>query len=166
MILGFAHPAIVVSDLDRACEFYEKMFGFRPFVDEGWSDSLEADKVVGLRGSACTGKTLAGHNCYLELFEFSAPTQTGPSPAELAAHEPGIRHLAFFVDDVQREYERLLSLGGDTLGEPVQIAEGIFAVYCRDPFGNIIELCDIPTAEEDPRNLPGINSLSDYTGNG
>ena len=165
MILGFAHPALVVPDLDQACHFYQKMFGFRPFVDEGWQGSPVADRVVGLQGSACKGKTLAGHNCYIELFEFSAPVQSGPSPANLGPHELGIRHIAFFVDDVQAEYERLLTLGGDTLGEPAEIADGVFAVYCRDPFGNIIELCDIPTAEEDPRNLPGIDCLSDYRGN-
>jgi glyoxylase I family protein len=164
MILGFAHPALVVPDLDKACTFYEKMFGFRPFAEEGWTDSPEADRVVGLTGSACRGRTLAGHNCYLEIFEFAAPAPAGPSPASFGAHEPGIRHLAFFVDDVRKEYERFLALGGETLGEPVEIAENVFAVYCRDPFGNIIELANIPTPEEDPRNLPGIDRLSTYTG--
>lgn len=164
MILGFAHPALVVPDLEQACDFYQEMFGFRRFAEEGWSDSSAADKIVGLRGSACRGQTLAGHNCYIELFEFSAPQQDGPPPESLGAHEPGIRHLAFFVDDVHEEYKRLLSLGGKTLGEPVEIAENVFAVYCRDPFGNIIELCDIPTADEDPRNLPGVDRLSFYTG--
>jgi catechol 2,3-dioxygenase-like lactoylglutathione lyase family enzyme len=164
MILGFAHPAIVVPDLDKACEFYEQMFGFRPFAEEGWQDSEAADRAVGLRGSSCRGRTLAGHNCYLELFEYGEPEQAGPDPASLGAHEPGIRHLAFFVDDVRAEYARLKRLGGEALGEPTEIADGIYAVYCRDPFGNIIELCDIPTAEEDPRNLPGVDSLSDYEG--
>ena len=31
MILAFAHPALVVPDLERAREFYEAMFGFRRF---------------------------------------------------------------------------------------------------------------------------------------
>lgn len=164
MILGFAHPGLVVPDLERACEFYESMFGFTAFAEEGWSDNAPADRVVGLRGSACKGRTLAGHNCYLELFEFSSPPQTGPAPASLGPQELGIRHLAFFVDNVRAEYDRLLALGGDMLGEPTEIADGIYAVYCRDPFGNIIELCDIPTTEEDPRNLPGVASLSNFKG--
>jgi catechol 2,3-dioxygenase-like lactoylglutathione lyase family enzyme len=164
MILGFAHPGLVVPDLDQACVFYEKMFGFRPFCEEGWTDSPISDRVVGLDGSACRGVTLAGHNCYLELFEFSSPLPTGPSPASLGAHEPGIRHLAFFVDDVQVEYDRLMSLGGKMLGAPTDIGDGVYAVYCRDPFGNIIELCSIPTADEDPRNLPGVTSLSNFNG--
>ena len=151
MILGFAHPGLVVPDLEKARSFYEQMFGFRHFCDEGWQDNPTVDKVVGIDGSACKGYTLAGHNCYLELFEFSA-------------HESGIRHLAFFVDDCRAEYQRLLGLGGDVLGEPTDIGGGVYTVYCRDPFGNIIELAELPTKDEDPRNLPGVDSLGDYEG--
>ena len=164
MILGFAHPGLVVPDLEAARSFYEKMFGFRQFCDEGWQDNPTVDKVVGIDGSTCKGYTLAGHNCYLELFEFSAPAQDGPAPAACGPHDLGIRHLAFFVDDCRAEYRRLLELGGEMLGEPTDIGDGIYTAYCRDPFGNIIELAEIPTKDEDPRNLPGIETLGDYTG--
>jgi catechol 2,3-dioxygenase-like lactoylglutathione lyase family enzyme len=164
MILGFAHPCLVVPDLERAREFYEKMFGFRHFCDEGWQDDSSSDRVIGVSGSACRGYTLAGHNCYLELFEFSAPEQQGPCPRTLGPHDPGIRHLAFFVDDCRAEFERLLQLGGEKLGEPTDIGVGVYTAYCRDPFGNIIELAELPSAAEDPRNLPGVNTLGDYAG--
>jgi glyoxylase I family protein len=164
VILGFAHPGLVVSDLEKAKTFYEKMFGFRHFCDEGWQDNATVDKAVGVAGSACKGVTLAGHNCYLEMFEFSAPDQLAASPVDIGPHELGIRHLAFFVDDCRAEYQRLLDLGGDMLGEPTDIGDGVYTVYCRDPFGNIIELAEPPTEEEDLRNLPGIDSLGDYTG--
>jgi len=36
MILGFAHPGLVVTDLEKARTFYETMFGFRHIGDEGW----------------------------------------------------------------------------------------------------------------------------------
>lgn len=164
MILGFAHPGLVVPDLEKARAFYEEMFGFQHFCDEGWRDNPVVDQVVGVRGSACKGYTLAGHNCYIELFEFSAPLQNGPSPAAFGPHDPGIRHLAFFVDDCRAEYERLLRLGGDVLGEPTDIGGGVWTVYCRDPFGNIIELAEVPTSDEDLRNLPGVDCLGDYEG--
>lgn len=164
MILGFAHPGIVVPDLEKARSFYEEMFGFRHFCDEGWQDNPVVDKVIGTRGSACKGYTLAGHNCYLELFEFSAPDLDGPEPATLEPHQPGIRHLCFFVDDCRAEYRRLLDLGGEMLGEPTDIGGGVYTVYCRDPFGNIIELAEPPNADEDLRKLPGVISLGDYKG--
>ena len=164
MILGFAHPGLVVPDLEKARRFYEQMFGFRFFCDEGWQDDPVADRVVGLEGSACKGVTLAGHNCYLELFEFSKPEQPASASEPAGAHVRGIRHLCFFVDDCRAEYKRLLELGGEPLGEPTDIGGGVYTVYCRDPFGNIIELAEIPSDAEDPRNLPGVDSLGDYTG--
>lgn len=164
MILGFAHPGLVVPDLEKARAFYEEMFGFRYFGDEGWDNNATVDKAIGVADSVCKGYTLAGHNCYLELFEFSAPNQEGPTPNVLGPHDLGIRHLAFFVDDCRAEYQRLLDLGGDMLGEPTDLGGGVYAVYCRDPFGNIIELAELPSQEEDLRNLPGVDSLGDYSG--
>lgn len=164
MILAFAHPALVVPDLEAAREFYEAMFGFRVISTEGWHNAPDIDRVVGSSNSSCTGYMMAGHNCCLELFTFESPQQEGPPPVSLGSHEMGIRHLAFYVDDCRQEYERLLSLGGQVLGEPVAIAPDVYAAYCRDPFGNIIELCEIPVPEEEPTRLPGINCLGTHTG--
>jgi len=161
MILAFSHPGIVVPDLERAVEFYREMFGFRVIGQEGWDDSPETDRAIGLHKSASKGAMMSGHNCFLEIFEYSAPAQTTPAPKEFLAHEAGIRHIAFYVDDVKKEFERLLSLGGSGLGE---IVEGATAVYARDPFGNIIELAEIPGGEEHPTKLPGVNALDGFAG--
>ena len=159
MILAVAHPCIVVPDLEKARAFYQEMFGFELLSTEGWSNDARADKATGLSNSACRGYMLAGHNCFLELFEYSSPEQLGALPQSLRPNEQGIRHLAFFVDDVTSETERFVNLGGELLGTP----EGS-AVYLRDPFGNIIELCEIPSPQENPKNLPGVTSLSDFCG--
>ena len=158
MILAFAHPGIVVPDLETACAFYSAMFGFREIGREGWADNPAVDRIIGSRGSASRGVMLAGHNCFLELFEYSAPAQAGEPPGDRGPHEQGIRHLAFYVDDCEAEYRRLLALGGQVLGEPVN---GV--VYGRDPFGNIIELCEIPAERENPTELPGVSSLGNYS---
>ena len=87
---------------------------------------------------------------------YSQPTVAPPET--FLAHETGIRHIAFYVDDPQKELDRLISLGGSALGS---LPEGGGAVYARDPFGNMIELCKIPSPEESPTRLPGVSSLSD-----
>jgi catechol 2,3-dioxygenase-like lactoylglutathione lyase family enzyme len=158
VILGFAHPALVVADLERARCFYEEAFGFQVLSEEGWSDAPAVDAAIGSAASSCRGYMLAGHNCYLELFEFSRPDPVGPAPAELPPHARGLRHLCFFVDDVDAEYARVLALGAQPLGT-VQKEAGITAVYLRDPEGNIIELAEIPGEAEDLRRLPGISAL-------
>jgi catechol 2,3-dioxygenase-like lactoylglutathione lyase family enzyme len=156
VILGFAHPGLVVPDLERAREFYQQAFGFRVIGTEGWVDDPDLDRAIGLEGSAARGYMMAGQNCFLELWSYHAPKQSGPEPGSLGANESGIRHLAFYVDDCDAEYERLKRLGGIHLGEPVgQHGQGR-AVYCRDPFGNLIELAEIRREEERLTNLPGI----------
>ena len=159
MILAFAHPGLVVPDLQRARDFYARMFGFREIGEEGWQDNAEIDAAIGLHGSASRGLMMAGHNCFLELWQYSAPQQECDVPSEHGAHELGLRHLAFYVDDCKKEFDRLLSLGGEVLGRP---NNGV--VYCRDPFGNIIELCEIPSADEDPTRLPGVSTLDNFNG--
>jgi catechol 2,3-dioxygenase-like lactoylglutathione lyase family enzyme len=159
MILAFAHPCLVVPDLELAREFYQQMFGFTVLNKEGWQDDAALDQATGLQNSACRGYMMKGHNCFLELFEFSAP-ESEEQPRYQDAHEPGIRHLAFFVDDCWLEYERLQKLGGIPMGVPAGDAENGYAVYCRDPFGNIIELAEIPNPEECPTTLPGVSRLA------
>ena len=73
MILAFSHPCIVVSDLEAARDFYEQMFGFRLLSNEGWNNDPIIGAAVGTPKSSCKGYMLAGHNCFLELFEFSSP---------------------------------------------------------------------------------------------
>ena len=161
MILAFAHPCLVVDDVELARSFYEKMFGFRVISNEGWSDNPLVDGAIGSRNSSSRGYMMAGHNCFLELFEFDAPAQQGPAPQELGPHERGIRHISFYVDDCRAEYQRCLQLGGQPLGAPAPPGSGLNAVYMRDPSGNIIELCEVPSPEEEPTLLPGIARLNE-----
>lgn len=167
MILGFGHPGIVVSDLQVARDFYQKMFGFEVVHHENWrSDNALYNQGVGLQGSAATGLVLRGHNCYLELFEYVSPQRCGPAPGDLGAHELGLRHLCFIVDDVWQEWWRLQELGGYAMQEPVGDEVFGWVVYCRDPFGNIIELSTYGGCSEPLTDLPGLSHEASYTGQG
>jgi len=163
MILAFAHPGLVVPDLEKAREFYERMFGFTVINNEGWENEPEVDQAIGLKNSASRGYLMAGHNCHLELWEYSAPDKSGPQPSTLGAQELGIRHLAFYVDNCHEECRRLEQLGGRILGKPAGGEDSGYVAYCRDPFGNIIELCEIPSPDEDPTRLPGVATLGDFS---
>ena len=164
MILAFAHPGLVVPDLETASRFYQRMFGFEVISSEGWKDSPEMDRAIGLKNSSCRGLMMKGHNCFLELFEYDSTSSDTTSVLNLNADSPGIRHLAFYVDDCKAEYQRLKELGGIALGEPAGDDQSGYAVYCRDPFGNIIELAEIPVPSESPLSLPGVNGLGNFTG--
>jgi catechol 2,3-dioxygenase-like lactoylglutathione lyase family enzyme len=157
MILGFAHPALVVDDLEQAITFYHDMFGFREIGREGWANDKTMDRAIGLQGSSAQGVMMAGFNCFLEIWQYDSPTHSADhTPQNLTADAPGLRHIAFYVDDLQFETKRFLSLGGQELGRAEQ-----GAVYLRDPFGNIIELAEIPNAEEHLARLPGVSHAAD-----
>jgi glyoxylase I family protein len=90
----------------------------------------------------------------LELFPVAA--EAGP---KLDVHdgptEPGVRHLAFLVDDVDA---KLAEMGEDariTLG-PLDMSafiEGMRVVWISDPEGNIVELNQGYTDEAEPPPL-------------
>lgn len=153
MIKGFHHPALVVPDLEKAREFYEEILGFTLVEELSWDDpSPVHDQITGLENSAARAYLMKCNNTYLELFQYNSPI-SDHKRRQPRADEPGIRHLAFEVDDAQVEYERLIKAGGIPMNPPYIFPEGGSAVYCRDPFGNIIELT---TAG---RGFPSIDDL-------
>ena len=84
---------------------------------------------------------LRGSGGHLELWRYSAPAQTGRDPGAQGANELGLRHLAIEVTDVAAALDRVVELGGAKLGAPVELSsDGAAVVYCRDPFGTILEL--------------------------
>ena len=142
MMHGIHHAGLVVDDLERAVEFYGRLLDMEPIEIDEWSaPSPQHDQAVGLTGSSARGVMLRGSNSYLELWSYGAPRRVGPNPAELGANEPGLRHLAIEVDDVDAAWRLVQQLGGSAMGEPVVTSDdGAAVVYCRDPFGTILEL--------------------------
>lgn len=149
MIIGFHHPGIVVPDLDAARAFYSQALGFEYVKSFDWdqSDSEQGEKIMGIAGTAARCAVMKGSNCYLELFEYRSPAQRG-DPAARRACDPGIAHIAFQVTDIHSAFERFKEAGGLVHNSPVRTGAG-YSIYCRDPFGNIIELMQIGDDEPD-----------------
>ena len=160
MIIGFAHPCLVVENSKSVRDFYCAMFGFTELSEEGWADSSVIDSAVGVQNSAVTGYMLAGPNCFLEIHEYLSPKKDTNNTLDLTTSYPantlGIRHLAFQVDDCLVEAKRFTEHGGVLFSEPVEMVDGVYAVYGRDPFGHIIELCEPVTSSEHLASLSGV----------
>ena len=58
-----------------------------------------------------------------------------------AANRPGLRHVAFKVDDVRGVVDRVREAGWETVGEIVDF-ENRFLCYVRGPEGLIVELAE------------------------
>ncbi len=149
MIRGIHHIGVHVHDIERMIRFYKEAFGFElagePFA---WKDEPVLDSLIDVPGSAARGAMLRAGNCYLEMFQYSAPEPRNVLP--LNPQDKGYTHFCVDVTDIKQEYERLKSLGM-TFGAPAPIDMGhVKSVYGRDPEGNVIELqetaenCDFP----------------------
>ena len=141
-IVGFHHVGIVVPDLAQAERFYCEVFELE-IVGRFEMDTAQQDwvhKVTGLEDAAGRAVQLKGKNGFLELFEFIRPSSQNdgsqPSPTQ-----QGYAHIAFQVTGIDQVLQRLIEAGGSSHGPPHPVGKAI-AIYCRDPFGNIIELLE------------------------
>ncbi len=138
-IVGFHHAAIVVPDLDRAVRFYSALAGYEEIRRSRWDRTSVFNQIIGMTGSSARFCMLKGSYGFLELFEYEQP-QSKTDPTSLNAGDYGIRHLCFQVEDVEEALAQVMELGGSRMNEPVTNELGITCVYCRDPFGNLLEL--------------------------
>lgn len=140
-IRGIHHVGLVLPDLDTGIAFYAALLDMEVVERDHWrAPAPVEDQAVGLVGSSADGVMLRGSGSYLELWQYQAPDAVGADPAQRGANERGLRHLAIECDDVEASLARVEELGGTRMGDPVDLGDGAAVVYCRDPFGTIIEL--------------------------
>ena len=143
MIRGIHHIAVHVHDIDRMIAFYRDAFGFEAMAEPFAFEKYEAlDRVMDTPGSAARIALLKAGNCYIEMFQFSAPA--GGETAPRRPIDKGYTHFCIDVTDIAAEYTRLKALGM-TFGADAPVDTGyVIAVYGRDPEGNIIEIQETP----------------------
>jgi catechol 2,3-dioxygenase-like lactoylglutathione lyase family enzyme len=144
MTTKFHHAGIVVPDLEKAHKFYAHLLGVEELFRFEWDDTADpaidspSKQIINLAGSAAKAAMLKGENYHLELFEYLAPEQKGNPESERPC-DRGIAHIAFQFDDIDAACKRLVDAGGTMHHDPVKMGKS-WAIYTRDPFGNIVEL--------------------------
>ena len=135
------HVGIVVDDLADAVAFFVtlglELRGEAP-VEGDWVDRIVG--LEGVRGDIAFVKTPDGHGL-LELTRFNAPPH-GHGGTSAPANAPGIRHLAFAVDDIDAVVAGLQARGSELVGEVVQYEQSFRLCYVRGPEGIIVELTE------------------------
>ena len=132
---------IVVDDLAAATEFFVEL-GLA-LQGEGPVEGPWVDRVVGLEGvraDIAIMQTPDG-NGRLELVKFHSPSHPGDN-RHAPANTPGIRHIAFAVEDIDAVVARLRARGAELVGE-LERYEGSYRLcYVRGPEDIIIELAE------------------------
>lgn len=124
------HLGIAVRDLDEAEKRYTQLLGVPPYKRE----TVESENVI-------TSFFLAGIN-KIELLQATSPDSAIARFVEKRGE--GIHHVAYDVEDIHAEMERLRSLGFSLLNEtPKRGADDklICFVHPRDAHGALVELC-------------------------
>jgi catechol 2,3-dioxygenase-like lactoylglutathione lyase family enzyme len=135
------HVGIVVDDLVAATEFFIELG-----LDLQGEASVEGrwvDRVVGLdgvRADIALLQTPDGHG-RLELTKYHTPSAPGVN-RHAPANTPGIRHVAFAVEDIDAVVAGLRARGLDLVGELERYADSYRLCYVRGPEGIIVELAE------------------------
>jgi catechol 2,3-dioxygenase-like lactoylglutathione lyase family enzyme len=135
------HVGIVVDDLAAATEFFVEL----GLVLQGeWSvEGRWVDRIVGLEGVRVNAAMMhpPDGNGRLELVKFHSPSNQGdnrPAPA----NAPGIRHIAFAVEDIDAVVAGLRARGSELVGELERYEDSYRLCYVRGPEGIIVELAE------------------------
>jgi glyoxylase I family protein len=139
--MTFSHIALTCKDPIALERFYSKHFGFRraSVFDIGGGQQLVFVK---------------SGNVYLEIFP-TAEERPAPAPEKDGYGYPGVRHIAFQVDNVDA---KLAEMGDDahiTLG-PLDFdafIPGWRTVWLSDPEGNIVEISQGYVDQDNPTPL-------------
>ena len=138
-ITAFVHVGLVVEDIEETVRFLT-LLGLecgRP----GTFGGAWIERIIGLEDPEVelVMARLPGGSDVFEVVRFRRPA-AGAHEAQPLPNRPGMRHIAFMVDDVEAVVDRVRAAGWDTIGEIVDY-EGVFAlVYVRGPEGLIVEL--------------------------
>ncbi len=138
------HINLVVDDLDRMASFFQEL-GFQIEA----RDQLEGEwisDIVGLKGvkAEYVKLVLPGDQVRVELIRYDQPVYSGPAGTG-EAHQPGFRHMALRVDDLDERIRSFAEQGIECIG-PVQTYEktGKRLVYFRGPEQILLELAQYP----------------------
>lgn len=137
-MLTFSHIALTCKDPRSTEDFYGRHFGFKrarviPLGDD--------NEIVFLKNG----------NMYLELFA-AEEERTTAQPDGDGAHYPGVRHIAFQVDDVDSKIaemgdEAVIKLGPLSFDDFIP---GWRTVWVADPDGNTVEISQGYKDQESP----------------
>ncbi|MET7992167.1 VOC family protein [Amycolatopsis sp. NPDC005232] len=143
------HIGVTVGDLDEAIEFYSAVFELRILVgaETATRETAGADRrreVFGERWREMRIAHLADDNdTGVELFQFIDPEMTAPQE-HFDYWRIGFSHLAFTTPDLDSTLATLEAHGGSVRTGIHEVEPGRRISYCKDPWGNPIELSSAP----------------------
>jgi len=141
MIRNIRHTGIVVDDLEASLNFYRDILGFQ-IVKQMEESGAYIDNMLSLdQVRVTTVKMAAPDGQMIELLKFHTHLNE-QKPRDI--NNVGITHIAFEIDDLSDEYNRLKDEGIPFNSPPQLSLDGCAKVaFCRAPEGIFIELVEV-----------------------
>jgi catechol 2,3-dioxygenase-like lactoylglutathione lyase family enzyme len=140
-ITRFVHIGLVVEDLGEMSRFLETL-GLTCSEPATYGGEW-IERIVGISDpqvEVVMAQAPDGDDVF-ELVRFVSPRGAPPAGVP-AANTPGLRHVAFQVDDLHGLIDRLRAGGWETVGEIVNYQDVYLLCYARGPEGLIVELAE------------------------
>jgi catechol 2,3-dioxygenase-like lactoylglutathione lyase family enzyme len=140
------HIGIVVRDIAKAMAFYNCL-GFNVKVRDLESGQF-IDQVVGISSVKVeTVKLINEEGEMIELLQYHSHPSSLDFSLRASSH-PGLSHIAFTVDDVEKTLQVLELHGGFRVNDPVlNSIQTVKVAYCHDLEGNLLELVELAPNE-------------------
>jgi methylmalonyl-CoA/ethylmalonyl-CoA epimerase len=125
------HIGIAIKNLEESTSLFSELFNITPYKNEG----VESEGV--LTTFFKTGESK------IELL--SATTEDSPIAKFIEKKGEGIHHLAFEVEDIEKEIKRLSRLGYKIINETPKLGadnKRIAFLHPKSTNGVLIELCE------------------------
>jgi predicted enzyme related to lactoylglutathione lyase len=143
--IKFVHTNLIAHDWKKLAQFYIDVFDCKPVYPERNLSGNWIDKLKNIPGTEVRGihLRLPGYDNgpTLEIFEYNKLSKVDHVHF---INNPGLSHIAFHVNDVEKTLQKLFRFGGESYGESIQKEiEGVgvlTVVYAKDPEGNIVEI--------------------------
>ena len=141
MINNIRHSGIVVNDLDVSLHFYKELLGLK-IIKQMDESGCYIDNILGLQAvKVTTVKMAVPDGQMIELLKYHAPES---EQNNRRIYDIGLTHIAFTVDDLDREYDRLKGQEVPFNFPPQLSPDGYAKVtFCRAPEGTFIELVEV-----------------------
>ena len=137
------HFGIVVSEMERALQFYRDLLGLR--VVRSMSESGDyIDNMLALDDVRVKTVKMAseGDSALVELLEFDSHRSRLALDREICAIGPS--HVAFTVDDLDAVRRKLAAADVPFNAPPQESPDGYARVtFCKDPDGTPVELVEV-----------------------
>ncbi len=144
-VLRTNHTSFTVSDLDRACAFFEGALGFE-VVSKAPRDPDLIQRITGVVGADILVAYVQAPGHRIELIQYLGPEGRGRVVSRPC--DTGFAHRAFDVDDIDAAIAAAGRHDVRPIADPVTIDrgpnKGCRVAYLRDPDGITIEFIEKP----------------------